>query len=97
MMNKLPSIKSIFIFLILTTVYYIIFYSYNASKSKINELDSKATIKCISNICIKYDNIKECIHIKTPILFKIETILDINYLNSEVKSIELDAIKEGCK
>lgn len=96
-MNKIPSVKSILIFLILSTIYYIIFYAYNATNSKLNELESNILVKCISNICVEYDNIRECIHIEKPTLFKIETNLDTNYLNSGIRNINFDAIKEECQ
>lgn len=93
--NRKRTTISIFVAVIFVFVYYIINLAYN--KTQYGQFESSLAINCITNICISYDNIKECIHIGTPTLFKIEINNNEKYNETGVKSIEYTAIKEGCK
>ena len=93
--NRKRATLSIFISLMFIFTYYIINYAYN--KTRQPQFESQSSINCIVNICITYDNIKECIHIGTPTLFKIDIIADNKYLDSSIKNVDFITIKEGCK
>jgi hypothetical protein len=88
----------IFALITLILIVYIVVYAYNASTDKTNNLiNSNVSMECISHICVEYDEVKECIHVHDPTLFKIDKTIDNNYLNSSIKVIDFSAIKEGCK
>ena len=65
--NRKRATLSIFIVLIFISVFYILNYAYN--KTQQPQFEFESSVNCIANICITYDNIKECIHIGTPTLF----------------------------
>ncbi len=93
--NRKRATLSIFITLMFIFVYYIINYAYN--KTQQPQFEFVSSVNCIVNICITYDNIKECIHIGTPTLFKVDINTDNKHSDSAVKNIEFITIKEGCK
>ncbi len=93
--NRKHATISIFISLIFIFIYYIINFAYN--KTQHTPFETVSSVNCIIDICINYDNIKECIHIGTPTLFKVEINTDNKYGNSSVKNVEYTTIKEGCK
>jgi hypothetical protein len=76
-------------------VFYIINYAYNRTQQP--QFETMSSVNCIVNICITYDNIKECIHIGTPTLFKVDINTDHEFSDSAVKNVEFITIKEGCK
>ena len=77
---------------------YLLLYVYNTKQNKTQNLtDSDTSVKCVSNVCLTYDNIKECIHIEVPTLFRIETIEDINFSRTNVRTMDFISIKEDCK
>lgn len=83
-------VASMFVF-----VYYIANYAYNVTNNK--SLTTDLSINCITNICVSYDNIKECIHIGSPTLFKIEVNPDHKYLGTAIQTVEYTTLKEGCR
>ena len=93
--NRKRATLSIFISLMFFFTYYIISYAYN--KTQQPQFVGTSTVNCIINICITYDNIKECIHIGTPTLFKIDINTNSKYADSSVKNVDFITIKEGCK
>lgn len=96
--NKKMSSNFVFATLLLILVMYILLYAYNAKQNKTqNLIETDTSVKCISNICLTYNNIKECIHIEVPTLFRIETIEDINFLRTDVRSVDYISIKEDCR
>jgi hypothetical protein len=97
-MSKSFKTHSVFVGVLACILVYILLYDYNATTNKtLNLTDISTSIKCISYICIEYNEIKECIYIHVPTLFRIETDTDINHLNSAVSVVDYVAIKEGCK
>lgn len=98
LINRKSKTNFIFGSLILVLIVYVLLYAYNVKESKTQTLtDSFSSIKCLSNICLTYDNIKECIHIEVPTLFRIETLEDINFSRTEVRNMDFISIKEDCK
>lgn len=97
-MNRKKATTTILVLIIAWVFFYIIYYSYNATSNKTQNLtDSAVSLKCLSSICIIYDNVKECIHIDIPTLFRIELNDDINYLRSNVRGVDYVSVKEDCK
>ena len=86
---------AVFISLIFVFVYYLINYAYN--KTQQPQFEAESFVDCVVNVCVTYDNIKECIHFGTPTLFKVAVNLNSKYGDSSVKNMELITIKEGCK
>lgn len=96
--NKKMSSHFIFGTLALVLIMYGLLYAYNAKQNQTQNLtDSDILVKCVSNVCLTYDNIKECIHIEVPTLFRIETIENINFSRTDVKIIDFISIKENCR
>lgn len=99
MINRRKKITTlIFILIIAWVFFYIIYYSYNATLYRTQNLtDSTVSLRCLSSICVIYDNVKECIHIDIPMLFRVEVNDDINFLRSNVRGIDYISVKEDCK
>lgn len=96
--NKKRSSSFVFGTLLLILIMYILLYAYNAKQNKIqNLIETDSFVKCISNVCLTYDNIKECIHIEVPTLFRIETIEDINFSRTDIRNMDFISIKEDCR
>jgi len=96
--NRKKVTTSILVLMVGWLIFYIIYYAYNATIYKTQNLtDSAISFRCLSSICIIYDNVKECIHIDVPTLFRIEMSDDINYLRSNIREIDYISVKEDCK
>ena len=77
------------------SMFVFVYYAYNVTNNK--SLTTDLSINCITNICVSYDNIKECIHIGSPTLFKIEVNPDHKYLGTAIQTVEYTTLKEGCR
>lgn len=93
---KLPSNKAVIIALIISFGYYIVYFAYNATISKSNQILVSEFLTCTSNICVEHNDIRECIHLHVPMLFKAEIGTDVSFSSGSVKNFDFNALKEGC-
>lgn len=94
--TKIFSPKHIFAIIVISLIYYIILYAYNNTNHRTSDIEASITIRCLSNVCVFYDDVKECIHFNNPMLFRIESSVDVNYSDHNTKNIDFEAIKDRC-
>lgn len=53
-------------------------------------------VVCVSSVCLEYNNVRECVDLSSPMMFKMEAVPNAYGLSDKVKNIHFYSLKSGC-
>lgn len=90
--------KFFFVFIFISLLIYLILYTINVSQNDSSVFKiSKANIKCITQICVSYVGITECLDITEPYIFKVDFNENFTTDKSNVTySVQFQSLGKKC-
>jgi hypothetical protein len=88
--------------LIITAVVFVLYLvSYAGNKDNLERtgaglVNPDMTVVCVSSVCLEYNNVRECVDLSSPTMFKMEAVPNAYGLSDKVKNIHFYSLKSGC-
>lgn len=100
MVKKLKNLRKIFKYSAAIFAFFFVIFSgiYIGNHQRVYGIAQRkmSTLRCVSSICVKNNNVKECINFTTPTLVRVTTNENSKYMGNRVSFITVENIAINC-